>query len=263
MNQLIWEIYVPLLLSLITCSYFLNRKLSSLDTDFKRKSKFLIILFGIMTTVGMLFMLNRYTKESNEPLIELPDVTKLDTTKAGKYYKLDKYSVNPYGGHYFNYTRNRKRRGGSQLKLNLYITLPLIKDKKEEITQFPTYWYGLKFTMNVSRSENEESKFAQEEKFLQESHRKVSAMTFEDEKYFELITGPTEKKLYFNSINNIRFHEKHGKYVVLTPNFQSYNHKAMVALYWFLAIFVFGVLAFMAVILEASLTKKSGDPSNI
>lgn len=261
MKEVLWEIYIPVLLPWIPCIYFLNRKLSSPGIDIKIKSRYSMILFSVLTTIGMLFVLNRYTNESVEILRELPDVTRLSSVKTTKYFKLDKYSVNPSGGHHFEYKRG-SRRNRTRLRLNLYIALPLLKNKNEGISGFPRFWYGLKFTMKVNSSRSEASKRALEQEFLKESQQKIKAMTFDDEDYFELIANAKEKKPYQRAIHSIPIPKIPAEYFVLTPYFKSFNHNARIALYWFLAIFVFGNIIFMVGLLDASLTKKPVETTN-
>ena len=86
-------------------------------------------------------------------------------------------------------------------------------------------------------------------------------MTFDTEEYFELLAKSTEKQLYNNAIKSIPISKPGAEYVVLTPSFKSFNHKATVALYWFFAIFVFGTVMFIASLSDTHLKIKSDKTS--
>jgi len=254
-KDIIWEIYIPVLLPWIPCIYFLNRKFNSPDFNAPVKTRISAIFFCILTAGGMLFMLNRYIKESNDILIELPDVTKLDSVKTGKYFELKEYSVNPFGGHHIHYTKSA-RRTSNRLNMNVYIALPLLKNKKALITDFPIYWYGIKFSMWTNGGSATYMR-ALEQEFLKECQQKIKAMTFDNEEYFELLSKSADKKQYENAINSIPIPRLSHKYVILTPSFDSFNHKAVIALYWFFSIFIVGTILFIAALMDAPVKKKT------
>lgn len=203
----------------------------------------------------MLIMLNRYKQESKETITVIPDITKIDSAKVDKYVKLKEYYVNKFGGHHFLYKRGTGR-NRSQLKLHLYIALPLLKNEKEGIRDFPRFWYGLEFTTTVNPSRSDASKRALEEEFLKECQQKIADMSFEDEKYFELVKNPAYK-VYEKAINSIPIPKDPAQYTIVTPSFKSFNHKATVALYWFFSIFIFGTIMFIASLSDQHLKMKN------
>lgn len=203
----------------------------------------------------MLIMLNRYTQESKETITILPDITKIDSVKTAKYIKLREYFVNKFGGHQIRYTKSAKSTS-NRLNMHIYFALPLLKNKKEGIRDFPRYWYGLKFSMWTNGGTTTYLR-ALEQEFLKECQQKITGMSFEDEKYFELVTNPVHKLTYEKAINNIPIPKDSAQYIILTPSFTSFNHKATVALYWFFSIFIFGTIMFITSLSDQHLKMKS------
>ena len=242
-DLVLWELYIPILFPVLPGMYFINRKLNSFANEVPRRSRFALTFFTLATATGMMLTLGNMAKESDEMMAIIPDITKLDTAKTVKYFKIKQYSVNKYGGHHFRYTRSQSSRK-NQLVLNLYMALPLLKYPNEPIKEFPMKWYGLKFSMTVNPGRSEESKRALEQEFLKESQQKIEAMTFDNEDYFELISPSEGKEWYVNAVNSIPISRPQYRYQILKPYFNSFNQKAMTSLYWSLGIFLFGTLLF-------------------
>ncbi|RZK69375.1 MAG: hypothetical protein EOO85_22565 [Pedobacter sp.] len=239
----IWTVFIPVLLPLLTCIYFLNRKFNLVDFPVPLKARISIIVVTLITASALLIMLAGFTKESKEMLVELPNVTAVDTAKTVKYFELKEYGVNRRGGYHINYTKSRNR-NSNLLHLNIYFALPLLKDKKEGIMEFPRHWYGLKFSMGTNGGKASYMR-ALEQEFLKECQQKITAMTFDDEKYFELVTKPAQQQLYENAINSIPIPKEPGKNYILIPSFKYFNQKAIEALYWMLGIFAVGTFMFI------------------
>ncbi|TCD00226.1 hypothetical protein [Pedobacter psychroterrae] len=254
-DNVVWEIYIPVLLPWIPCIYFLNRKFSSTELKTTVSSRFLPILCCIVTISAMLIMLNRYTKESKETITVIPNITKIDSVKVEKYVKLQEYFVNKFGGHHIHYTKSAKSTS-NRLNMNIYFALPLLKNKKEGIRDFPKYWYGLKFNMWTNGGTSTYMRELEQE-FLKECQQKITEMSFEDEKYFELVKNPAYKLLYEKAINSIPIPKDSAQYTILTPSFKSFNHKATVALYCFFSIFIFGTIMFIASLSDQHLKMKN------
>lgn len=254
-KEVVWAIYVPVLLPWIPCILLINKKLRR--PEFKGipvKYRIYLPMTCVITSGLMLLMLSQFTVEARYNLAALPNITHIDSIKNGKYFKLKEYGVNKFGGHYIQYTKSAKSTS-NRLRMNIYIALPLLKNKKQPITEFPRYWYGIKFGMWTNGGKPEYL-HALEQEFLNECKEQVKRMTFDNETYFELLSDSKEKSLYTNAIRSIPFSSMATEFVVLKPSFSSFNQNALKIVYWFLAILLGGSVMFLLGLVEAVPAKK-------
>ena len=249
-KPVVWGVYIPVLLPWIPCILLINKKLNRPEFEgINMTSRIYLPMTCVITAGALLFMLNRYTVEARYNLTQIPDVTHVDSLKAGRYFKLKEYGVNKFGGNYIFYTKSAKAKS-NRLRMNIYIALPLLKSRQQQITDFPRYWYAVQFGMWTNRRDPEYLR-ALEQEFLKECREQVNRMTFDNETYFERLFDSKEKDRYISAIRSIPFSGMATEFVVLKPYFSSFNHNALKIVYWFLAILAGGTVMFLLGLAEA------------
>jgi rhomboid protease GluP len=241
LKQEVWEIWLPIALPWIPILAVLRNKFKILSFENSNGPFLFQILSWACMTLPMIISQLYFTTASSDLRI----ITKLDEVHnytTDRFFDFKKFTVDTdQGGAHSSF--RVKGRYNDRLDIDVYFVFP-IKDTIVQQNPALAYWYGIKYSKEISNKISDEEKQTQYEKFYNESAAKLDSYPFYSLLYFERVANSDDRDGYFKAIESQTQKETDNEATILIPINESFENRNGSKLTWALATYAFGILLF-------------------
>jgi rhomboid protease GluP len=221
----IWTIWIPIIFPWIPILIFIRPRFRILtfqkDND-NGRTFFQFLTWGTM--VVMLLVSQSYLTTSTGRIEQLGDVKLINESDIARYYKLERFTVEKkYSGAYFDVRTSG--RYNEHMDFTVYFAFPILSYPNEIISEIPKYWYGIKYTEQISNRSSEDEKEKEYDAFYAQCIQQVSNYSFQTLDHFERLPTSKDRKNYLKAIENRIDKETDDSFVVLVPVQETYESR--------------------------------------
>jgi rhomboid protease GluP len=224
-KQEVWEIWLPLIIPWIPISIWLRKRFRILT--FKKEAdsrRFIYQLISWGTMTAMLMASQSYLTTATGKLIVLKHIHEIDSVEKVRYYKLSKFSIaRHYGGSYTDFRTSGKY--NENLNFNVYFVAPILSDSNEQLTTVPQYWYGVKFSKQISNKIRNEEKESKYHAFFHECISKMNNYRFHSLDHFKRAPASDDRNFFFKAIESRIKQTANNNLIILEPVSESYESR--------------------------------------
>ena len=246
----VWDVWLPLILPWIPILLWLRPRFWVLT--FKKDASngqffFQIIAWGTM--IAMLWTSQEYLASATATLTELPGVEEIEQKKDSRYYKLADFAVAPdYRGSYTDFRPSGKN--GRDLNFTVYFVVPFLRSNPVPADSVPKYWYGIKYSKQISNRIGTEEKMAAYEAFYAECGKKMDDYAFDRPDHFERKPWSDDRENYLRAIGARTGQAADDHFIILTPVMEKYEDRTGNKLAWIFGSFGIGTLVLLLLLIR-------------
>lgn len=200
-KQETWNIHIPILLS-IAFVFIPSKRLDIIKEESSSHGcrSFIHLITMIMVSI-MLVCSQRYIQERFSRIVQVENITEIDSLNAANYYYIDNIKVNAYVfGHYVE-NRTFSKRGKETIRFNLYVVYPFIKGGNS--------WYALKFSKRIDRMMMDDEQIQQHyQTFLNECSINAFKYDFNQYHAFRRISSSDDKDGFVEALKKLESADK-------------------------------------------------------
>lgn len=224
-NEEIWTIWIPLIFPWIPILLFLRQRFRILkfkQDDDKGRTFFQFISWFTMT--AMLFLSQDYLTTATGKLANISSIDDIENTEKVRYYKLGNFAVAPYYGSSFTDFRTSGKYN-QYFNMEIYFVAPIIKDTSERITSVPKYWYGVKYSEQISNKISSEEKEKFYRTFYDECIKKMNVYDFYKLDHFERKPNSNDRTNYLKAVEARTKQPTDDNFDILIPIQEKYEDR--------------------------------------
>ena len=137
-------------------------------------------------------------------------------------------------------------KNGNELTFNFYFISAILKDSlSEPKNDLPLVWFSDHFSKTISISLSDEKKHKAYIDFRKKCVDSLKKYNFKSITYFKKVPISEEKMVYENIIHNTVNNPNNQKFIILSPETDSFNNKGETTFQWFFKILIIGILIFL------------------
>ena len=244
-DEMIWEFWIPAMLPWIPITIFLKPRLRVLT--FKKDSNNRRFFFQIITWICVGVMLSisqKYLATATGKLTTLETIADIETVLKTLYYKLENFSVAPnLGSTYTVFEVSGK--SSKRLNFDVYFVIPIFKDSTELAYDVPKYWYGIKYSKQISNRLSSDQKDEKYEEFYDQCVENINKYDFYTVDHFVRTPRSNDRNNYLNAIEASTFVRLDDKYIVLEPAVEDFKDRNGTNLIWIFKVFIVGLIVLL------------------
>jgi rhomboid protease GluP len=247
----VWELWLPIAFAWIPVLIWLRPKFRILT--FKKDNdngRFFCLLITAMAMMACLMISQNYLSTTTGRLERLTNITDIDKKEKVRYYKLLDFNVaQQYVGSHTDFRTSGKY--NERLNFNVYFVTPIIPDSNWKFKGAPTYWYGVKYSKQISNRIKDEEKEAQYKDFYDECVSKMRNYNFHSLDHFERTPNSDDRKNFLKAIER-RINQKTSEdFIVLEPISEPYENRNGHKLAWIFGSYGIGLVLLFIMLLWA------------
>lgn len=220
----VWHLWLPLIFPWIPITLWLRQKLRILsfkDND-RGRLFFQVIAWGTMVAATM--VTQSYLTTATGKLATLASVDELADHKA-RYYQISSFQVaTSLGGSYTDFRTSGK--SNNRLHFDVYFVFPIVKDASLQPVGSPLYWYGIKYSEQVSNRLDDAEKEQRYQTFYDQCVAKINKYDFHAQKHFIRTPNSDKRDNYLQAVRSRMQQPITDEIIVLEPEkvpFESRN----------------------------------------
>jgi len=223
-NEEIWCLWIPLTLPWIPILVWLRPRFRVFTFKKYDNSSFFQFFAG-GTIVACLVVSQAYLTTATGNLQKISTVSDIGKVEKSRYYALKDFSIdrNYRGGSYTHW--HTSGRHSQRLHFDIFFVSPIVEDKSQFIGFIPKYWYGVKFTKEISNRISSKEKEKMREAFYNECLEKMRQYDFYALNHFERLPKSEDKKHYLRAIQARTIQIANDDFVVLEPIKENYEDR--------------------------------------
>jgi rhomboid protease GluP len=244
-----WEVFIPAVFPIIPITLWYRQRLRILSFKVKTEERRIFFqLLAYFTITPMLISSQKYLTTATGKLSVLENINEIEKTKKVRYYRINNFAVDSKGRSYY-YSRHISGKRKQYLSFNLFLVMPIIKDTNELISQTPRYWFGVKFSKELSNRISEKAKNDAFDAFFQESEATMSTYNLNSINYFERQPISYKRQNYLYAIECKIQQKANANTVIFEPVLTKFEHRSKHTLFWFFSSFLGGIVILLLLLL--------------
>jgi len=248
--------WIPFALPLIPITIWLRRGIRCLNIKGKNDNGYFAFQFvAAMTIFVPTLITQEYIEASNSKLLTIQSVSEIKKAKSTDCYILkDLNIIKQYAGaHQASRTSGRNN---EDLRFTNYFVVPLVDNSTHLDESSHKYWYGFKFTEEMSNYANDEKKNARWKSFYQECIRDYENYNYTNYKYLQGLSFSDDRDGYIEAIKARQKNVDIEKLIILEPIDEPFEQKLGNKFGWIFGSFGIGAFVFLIMVLIPSIDKK-------
>ena len=223
-NEEIWCLWLPVTLPWIPVLVWLRPRFRVLTFKKDNGSSFFQFLAG-GTIVACLVVSQAYLTTATGKLQKISTISDIENVEKSRYYALKDFSIdrNYRGGSYGSWRTSGRYSG--RLHFDIFFVYPIVEGTSQFDNFIPKYWYGVKFTKEISNRISSEEKEKMREAFYNECLEKMREYDFHALNHFERLPTSDDKKHYLKAIEARTGQIADYDFVVLEPIKENYEDR--------------------------------------
>lgn len=252
----ILDFWLPFTLPLIPVVIWLRPGIRFLNIRGKRDNgHFIYLLIATFSISIPNIITQEYCKALSSKLIivksvsEIKSVTKTDCYKIADF-NVDKDFVTYYG------TSRCSGRNNERLTYYRYFAVPVVDHNYATDILHQKYWFGIKFSKEISNYDNQSNKQAEWKIFWEDCQRKFKRYDYTSFQYLKVLGYSDDKDGYIEAIKKSDKSIPRKDVVLLEPVNDPYDQILGNKFGWILGSFGIGSLVFLLMVIIPSIDKK-------
>ncbi len=223
-NEEIWCFWLPATLPWIPVLVWLRPRFRVLTFKKYDNSSFFQFFAG-GTIVACLVVSQAYLTTAAGKLQKISKITDIEKLEKSRYYELKDFSIdrNYRGGSYTDWRMSGRH--SQRQHVYIFFVSPIVEEKSQFSDSIPKYWYGVKFTKEISNRISSNEKEKMREAFYKECLEKMQQYDFYALNHFERLPTSEDKKHYLKAIEARTGLLADSYFVVLKPIKEKYEDR--------------------------------------
>lgn len=243
-NEEIWNLFIPIVLPIISILVWLRPRLRVLRFKNSDNGQFGFQVIALFFMVPVLIISQSYLSTATGKLLHLYSIKEISSSAKVKYYKLDKFAVaTHFAGTYTSYSTSG--RYNEHFNFDIYFVTPILVDSAIKLESIPKYWYGVKYSKQISNGKSAQEKEEIYKEFYQESLAKMIKYPFYLLDHIERTPKSSDLKNYLLAIEGSTQQSAGNDCVILEPVFDKYANRNGNILFWIFGSFGIGIVFLM------------------
>lgn len=255
LKEFITNFVIPIVLAGLVVLIFLRPRLKILDTNSKKGDSSEAILFGLCIILSVPIIISQfYIGPATGELTRLDTINEINQKKQTKYYSLNKYyidkdsiSVHP--------SFDVSGRYNDEFNMHIYVTLPILGDKKETGNEYCLAWLGLEYREQLSNRLENYEKDQKYKQFAEKSQQDLIKRDFSKFVYLERLGNSDKRDGLIHAIKkNPQYNSKTLN--ILIPVNEPFEARNGDKLAWLIGSMIAGSLILLLILLITKLNEK-------
>ena len=243
-NEEVWDFIIPIALPLITILIWLRPRFRILTFKDNSNGRFGFQLISLFALIPVMMISQAYLSSATGKLVHLFSVDQINSIDKARYYKLDKFAVaTHFGGAYTDFRTSGKY--NQHLNFDIYFVTPILLDSVKQLQSIPQFWYGVKYTKEISNRKSAKEKEEIYNAFYEESLSKMIKYPFYFLDHFERTPKSNDFKNYLRAIESSIKQNASSDFIILEPVFGKYEDRNGNKLPWIFGSFAIGLIIFL------------------
>ena len=236
----IFHLWLPLILPWIPISIWLRPKLRILQFEDKDRGSMFFQVLAWFTIAPMMVVSQEYFKTASGELSELHYIEDFRSNKTSFVTVAEFDLEKQYGSAYTDFRPSGKH--NQYLNFDAYFVLPIVSPVAN--TQNLEYWYGVKFTEQISNKISEEKKEKLYYAFFDKCVEEFESYDFHKADYFEVLAHSDKRNGFLAAIARLNLEESEAP-VILEAKYGSFADRNGTKLAWIFGAFGIGFSVFL------------------
>lgn len=259
-DENIWELWIPMILSGILVFFFLQPRLKILIfSNVNGDKNYAILFFAWLFILASTMNSQQYLMDSTGSLVKVEDYDsiKSDTIRFVTFNKPFFLNKNKMG---FSANLSVSGNRNEDFNYDFYYAIPFAKSNVTNTQEVANVWYCISFHKIINNREDEVYKKEVYETFYKECINRLNTTNFENIAYFERMGKSSTYKNSLKAINSVIpgtiNKEKKDLPILLKPVNDKFEERVGNLIPWFFLFLISGLLTIALLLLWPSYNKK-------
>lgn len=249
------DFWIPFGLAALLVLLFLRKRIHVMNLDWKSDKGYTFYqMIAFFSIAASMIIAQMYVKEVGNKLISIIHIGDIEKHASGNCYSLKEINIDQQSGGVYPTSRTS---GKNNQYLTFYIYfVAAIKDKDIAINgNSRQYWFGFRFTKQISNHGGDKEKNAAYEEFYNESVSKANKYDFHRFKYLKIVGYNDDRDGYLKAIESRTRKSGENNIVIVEPKDEAFENKADKMLAWSFGSFGIGAGVFFILLLFPSVNR--------
>jgi rhomboid protease GluP len=247
--------WIPFALPLVPIAIWLRRGIMCLNIRGKNDNGFFAFQFIAAITIFLPTLITQeYIEASSSKLIKVQSVSEIKKAKNTDCYVIRDFNIiKDYSGAY--QASRTSGRNNEDLRFTNYFVVPLVNSSNQVHSYSHKYWYGIRFTEEMSNYASNDRKTEQWKSFYQKCIRDYKRYDFENFVYLQGVSYSDDRDGYIEAIKARQNNVNTEDLIILEPIDKPFEEKLGNKFGWIFGSFGIGAFVFLLMILIPSVNK--------
>ncbi len=253
LQEEVWEIWLPFIVSSIFCYLALNKRIKILEFKENKDNKhFVYIMFASITVILTSVFSQSLLINKTSTLTELESVNEISLFEKSRYYRINKFDVAKHYGVSNTYV-NTSSSSNNELNVNLLFAFPIVENITDDLTNEIRVWYGISFYKSINKRLDTAEREKIYNRFYEASVKKVDNYNFFDLNMFKRLPHSKARDNFLDAVKNRQININENNLIILVPTNETIDEIVESDLSWIIWVSVIGFLIFCFLVLIPSL----------
>lgn len=249
-DESIWHIWIPLLLTFLPVWFWLRPRLRILRFNkLSDKRRSIFVLVPIISLAGTLICAQSFLVEATSRVTFVKTADDILTAPYSRYYAIEKFSVDrTFNGIYSTEVIARSGRFGflrtPKRDYTLYWTVPF--QLRDSLSTNLKIWYGVTRWNTLTGAMSEAERQYSTNRFYNYSVNELVYYDYHSTKYLKRLPASEERTNFIQAMNT-RLRQLSDDIIILVPA-QDINDRVYSSFFWAIAWYAGGILLFLVLL---------------
>lgn len=245
--------WFPFLLPMIPIIIWLRRRIWCLNIQERRDNGFFLYqIIAALTIFVPTYLAQEYLEASRTKLINVKSISEITNAKNIDCYIIEHFDIiREYAGAYKSCRTSGRH--NEHLFFKNFFVVPMVDESNQLDINSHKYWYGIKFTKEMSNYAGDSKKNERGEAFYQACIENFEQNDFKNFVFLKGLNYSDDRDGYIEAIKARQNNVNTDGLIILEPIKEPFNVKLKSKFDWILASFGIGAFVFLLMILVPSL----------